>query len=83
MPIMYYHVWDNFPTPYFNKYIYDSCDWIGCINKLTHEIVTEISADTPSSYIPHGVSDTAFLKYQTLNKVGIKLIYLVHLIMIL
>ena len=62
MPIMYYHVWDNFPTPYFNKYIYDSCDWIGCINKLTHEIVTEISPDTPSSYIPHGVSDTAFFK---------------------
>lgn len=62
MPLMYYHVWDNDPVPVFNKHIYDSCDWIGCINKKTHRFVEEVNSETKTSYIPHGVSSEDFYK---------------------
>ena len=35
-PIVYYHVWDNFPAPHFNKKFYESNDHIMTISKLTH-----------------------------------------------
>ena len=35
--IVYYHVWDNFPAPHFNKKFYESNDHIVSISKLTDE----------------------------------------------
>ena len=60
IPIVYYHVWDNYPYPKFNKPFYDSTDHIACISKLTHDIVKTVSPDTPSYYIPHAVDDEIF-----------------------
>lgn len=68
IPLMYYHVWDNDPIPYFNESIYKSCDWIGCINKLTFDHIRQISPSTPCDYIPHGVSDTVFHKISETDK---------------
>ena len=39
VPMVYYHVWDNFPAPYFNGKFYRSTDEVACISKVTHEIV--------------------------------------------
>lgn len=39
IPILYYHVWDNLPTPLYNANYYSSCDGIFCISKLTYGIV--------------------------------------------
>jgi hypothetical protein len=39
VPILYYHVWDNGPTPLYNSNYYASCDGIFCISKLTYGIV--------------------------------------------
>ena len=65
IPICYYHVWDNYPTPFFNKGIYYSCDWIGCISKLTHKIVQEVTDGNVScDYVPHGVDLNTFKKQE-------------------
>ena len=56
-PIVYYHVWDNFPAPHFNKKFYESNDYIVSISKLTHEIVSEVAPNVPNIYIPHAVGD--------------------------
>ena len=42
IPIIYWHVWDNYPVPVFNDNIYFSCEAIGCISKLTYNCVTSV-----------------------------------------
>lgn len=59
-PLCYYHVWDNDPIPTYNTALYESCDWIGCINKKTHEYVKQLAPNTTSEYIPHGISPDMF-----------------------
>ena len=42
MPMVYYHVWDNFPSPKFNAPFYSSNDYIATISKVTSKIVQEV-----------------------------------------
>ena len=65
VPMVYYHVWDNFPTPMFNKIWYDSTDEVVAISKVTDRIVEEASPDSHSGYIPHAVNDTVFYKFNS------------------
>ena len=60
-PIVYYHVWDNYPAPYFNKKFYESNDCIVSISKLTHDIVKEVAPGVPNVYIPHAVHGDVFI----------------------
>jgi glycosyltransferase involved in cell wall biosynthesis len=60
VPIVYYHVWDNFPAPHFNKKFYESNDLVVAISKLTHDIVKEVAPDVPLKYIPHAVREDVF-----------------------
>ncbi len=39
VPMVYHHVWDNYPYPLYNKPWYDSNDCIVAISKVTHDIV--------------------------------------------
>jgi glycosyltransferase involved in cell wall biosynthesis len=58
IPICYYHVWDNEPNPLYNEHVYKSCDWIGCISRLTYNVVKSVDdtrKDWQTEYIPHGV----------------------------
>jgi glycosyltransferase involved in cell wall biosynthesis len=86
IPILYYHVWDNLPDPIFNRDVYESCDWIGCISKQTYGIVKRIGAidDEPSfqplkdwqvSYVPHGINPDVFKPVETLSEDLTKHIY--------
>ena len=63
VPIVYYHVWDNYPYPIYNKAWYDSTDCIACISKVTHDIVTTVSPETKSAYLPHSVDTEIFKKF--------------------
>lgn len=54
-PIVYYNVWDNGPTPRFNKGIYQSCDMLLAINQMTCRFNKELAPEVPSFYIPHGI----------------------------
>jgi len=60
MPMIYYHVWDNYPYPKFNKLFYDSNDAIATISKLTDDVVKNVSPDVRSLYIPHAVDTEVF-----------------------
>ena len=60
VPLVYYHVWDNYPYPTFNQHYYDSCDVIATISKVTDDIVKTVSPDTESVYIPHAVDSEIF-----------------------
>ena len=60
VPMVYYHVWDNYPYPKFNRPFYLSNDHIACISKLTHDIVQTVAPEVESSYVPHAVDDEIF-----------------------
>ena len=60
IPMVYHHVWDNFPAPMFNKGYYQSNDKIVCISKVTHEIVKTVAPDVDSIYLPHAVNGELF-----------------------
>jgi glycosyltransferase involved in cell wall biosynthesis len=62
VPMVYYHVWDNYPYPHFNKVYYDSNDHVACISKLTYDIVQNVAPDVGSSYLPHAVDTEIFCK---------------------
>ena len=59
-PLVYYHVWDNYPYPTFNKPSYDSNDKVITISKLTQDIVKTVSPDTNPEYLPHAVDQNFF-----------------------
>jgi len=59
-PMVYYHVWDNFPAPYFNRDFYLSNDHIVTISKVTHDIVKQVAPEVTATYIPHSVDPTIF-----------------------
>lgn len=63
MPMVYYHVWDNFPAPYYNANFYNSNDEVVCISKVTHEIVNTVAPEVSSRYLPHAVNDNVFYKF--------------------
>jgi len=60
IPMIYYHVWDNFPAPHFNADFYNSNDVVACISKVTHALVQEVAPDVHSCYLPHAVNEEFF-----------------------
>jgi len=71
VPMVYYHVWDNFPAPHFNARYYKSTDEVVCISKVTHEILKQTAPDVSSCYLPHAVNSNVFYKYKTNDKQNI------------
>jgi len=62
VPMVYYHVWDNYPYPTFNRKFYLSNDHIATISKLTDDIVSTVAPEVPRTYIPHAVNTEVFKK---------------------
>ena len=62
--MIYYHVWDNFPAPKFNRRFYRSTDEVVCISKVTHQILQEVAPNVSSHYLPHAVNSNAFHKFK-------------------
>ena len=61
VPMVYYHVWDNYPYPVFNKANYESNDVIASISKVTHDIVSNVAPEVENVYLPHSVDDELFM----------------------
>ena len=61
-PMVYYHVWDNYPYPNYNAKYYDSTDVVVAISKLTYDIVQNVSPNVESHYLPHSVDTEVFKK---------------------
>ena len=70
MPMIYYHVWDNFPAPHYNGKFYRSTDEVVCISKVTHEILKTVAPEVNSYYLPHAVNSNVFYKYNTTEKLA-------------
>jgi len=62
VPMVYYHVWDNYPYPTFNKIWYDSTDVVVTISKLTSDIVKTVAPEVEEHYVPHAVPSHLFKK---------------------
>jgi len=78
VPMVYYHVWDNYPVPMFNRKFYISNDAIATISKVTDDIVAKAATEVKRKYIPHAVNEEIFkpltpeeieeIRERTLNK---------------
>jgi len=64
-PMVYYHVWDNYPTPYFNEKYYRSNDVVVSISKVTENIINEIAPDLKHIRIHHTVDESTFKTLDT------------------
>ena len=62
IPMIYYHVWDNYPYPTFNKPFYDSNDVVCTISKLTDDIVRTVSPEVDCIHIPHTMDTKLYKK---------------------
>ena len=71
IPMVYYHVWDNFPSPVYNSVFYRSNDEVVCISKVTAQILKEVAPDVSSCYHPHAVDPRAFRPYASPEEKGI------------
>ena len=60
LPMVYYHVWDNYPYPTYNRPFYQSNDFIATISKVTDDIVKTVAPNVKSQYIPHAVDNEIF-----------------------
>ena len=60
VPMVYYHVWDNYPYPNFNKIWYDSTDVVATISKVTSDIVKTVSPDVEEYNVPHAIPTDLF-----------------------
>ena len=67
-PMVYYHVWDNYPYPKFNKVWYDSNDSVATISKLTSDIVKTVSPDVKEDYLPHAIPSDIFKPSDELDR---------------
>lgn len=69
VPMVYHHVWDNYPYPKFNSQFYKSNDVIATISKLTDDIVRTLAPEVRCEYIPHSINTDVF---KVLDKERIK-----------
>ena len=67
-PIVYYHVWDNYPYPTYNRQHYLSNDAIATISKVTDDIVKTVAPEVKSQYIPHAVQSDIFVPHKAKEK---------------
>jgi len=63
-PIIYLNIWDDFPTPLYNKAFYESCDALLAISKQT-KLINELVLDDKRKnkiieYVPHGLNENIF-----------------------
>ncbi len=60
MPLLWNHVWDNYPPPKFNTDFYRSTTAFGCISKLTNDCVSKLGFADRTTYLPHAVPADLF-----------------------
>ena len=60
-PIVWWHVWDNYPYPTFNDAFYEATDAINCHSHMTYTMLKEKFADK-TSFIPHSLPDNLFFQ---------------------
>jgi len=72
IPIFYYNIWDDRPTPRYNEFFYESSDLIMNISKQTVAMVKDAAVKKPRTdwdctYIPHGIPEDKFYPINELD----------------
>jgi glycosyltransferase involved in cell wall biosynthesis len=60
VPMIYYHVWDNYPHPKFNRPYYLSNDMVVTMSKVSSDIVKTVAPEVDELYIPLCVDTEIF-----------------------
>jgi glycosyltransferase involved in cell wall biosynthesis len=60
VPMIYYHVWDNYPYPTFNRASYLSNDMVVTMSKVSSDIVRTVAPEVEEIYIPLCVDTNIF-----------------------
>jgi len=76
-PIVWWHVWDNYPYPKFNSELYSSTDAINCHSYLTYEMIKDHFPEK-TKFIPHSVPDNIFFPISKQEKINQKKSILGH-----
>ena len=58
-PIVWWHVWDNYPYPKFNESFYEATDLINCHSHMTYTMLKEKFPEK-TNFIPHALPDKMF-----------------------
>ena len=58
-PIVWWHVWDNYPFPEFNRFYYEGTDLINCHSHLTYTMIKDHFPEK-TNFIPHALPDNLF-----------------------
>ena len=71
-PIVYLNIWDDFPTPMYNKPYYEACDALLAISKQTKLINEIVLGDKAEGkiieYVPHGLNENHYFPIDDSNK---------------
>ncbi len=60
-PIVWWHVWDNYPYPDFNNNFYHATDVINCHSHMTYTMLKEEGTHAEKThFIPHGLPQELF-----------------------
>ena len=68
-PIVWWHVWDNYPYPKFNDAYYQATDLINCHSHMTYTMLKEVYPEK-TNFIPHALPEGLY--YQMNNSDVIK-----------
>ncbi len=60
-PIVWWHVWDNYPYPKFNDAFYEATDLINCHSHMTYTMLKDVYPEK-TNFIPHSLPDNLFHK---------------------
>lgn len=58
-PIVWWHVWDNYPYPEFNNVFYESTDLLNCHSYMTYEMIKDYYPDK-TNFIPHALPTSIY-----------------------
>ncbi len=72
IPIIYLNIWDDLPTPLYNKAFYESCDALLAISKQTKLINELVLGDKAKNkiieYVPHGLNHNIYKPIEDWNE---------------
>ncbi len=60
-PIVWWHVWDNYPYPKFNDKYYQATDLINCHSHMTYTMLKDVYPEK-TNFIPHALPEEIFFK---------------------
>ena len=58
-PIVWWHVWDNYPFPKFNEPYYEGTDVINCHSHMTYTMLSKYYPEK-TNFIPHALPEELF-----------------------